>query len=54
MPHNPRTQYDKPFYKDSSKKDYLKDAKEITISFDRDDDEDHELPSQVHYMQAPS
>ena len=52
MPQNPRTEYDKPWY--PAKKDYLKDAKEITISFDRDDDDERELPSQVQYMQATS
>ena len=54
MPQNPHTEYDKPWYKDPSKKDYLKDTKEITISFDRDNDDDRELPSKVSYMQAPS
>jgi len=50
MPQNPHTEYDKPWYKDPSKKDYLKDTKEITISFDRDNDDDRELPSKVSYM----
>lgn len=52
MAQNPHTEYDKPWYKDPAKKDYLKDTKEITISFERDDD--RELPSQVQYMKAPS
>jgi hypothetical protein len=43
MPQNPHTEYDKPWY--PAKKDYLKDTKEITISFDRDNDDDNELPS---------
>ena len=54
MPQNPHTEYDKPWYKDPLQKDYLKDTKEITISFDRDNEDDRELPSKVSYMQAPS
>ena len=44
MPHNPRTDYDKPWYREPEQKSYLKDAKEITISFDGEN-EDTELPS---------
>jgi hypothetical protein len=44
MPQNPHTEYNKPWYRESEQKAYLKDAKEITISFDQDEDE---LPSSV-------
>jgi hypothetical protein len=46
VPSNPRTDYDKPWYREP-KKDYLKDTKEITISFDEKEEEEQELPSQV-------
>lgn len=52
MPQNPHTEYDKPWYKET-RKEYLKDAKEITISFEREN-ENKELPSKVQYMKPVS
>lgn len=43
MPQNPHTEYNKPWYQESQKKDYLKDRNDVTISFD----DEEELPSQV-------